>query len=466
MLLLLAAAASAGDLTAALRRVDRDAARRLLSLAQRAESDGQRAAAALLFARVVELEPREAAARVRLGYRLVRDGWQRAPEQEAEVKARTDADAPRAELFKKQWTDVEERRTREIIEACVKEGTPEERLAVLSPMLDTLPDCAELRTALGHVRVGDLWVVPELAPAARMLPLRLQAWRGHAEDPVAVERSAFVLRLPGLDVHLALLAADGCDVASAPDLGSAPAEAVARVRGFVRFLLGQDAELWTPPPVAFLGAEPYGAVVRALHKDEKEFVLYHRFENYEHRDFYAIRVHGEADAKERYAHGAGYLTMYGLVAKGDERAHAWLLEGFGYLVSLELFDAGNLSYASIDESQAKASGAPAAPATRTRAACLAWVHGELRAGRGHPLEEIFSRSLNDLDLTASLQAWSFLRFLFLYDPDGAKRFPAALRDAEGATQVERTRAALSAAFGKDRAELERLWQLFPAPGAP
>ncbi len=463
-LLLLALPADAGDLPAALRRADRDAARRILSLAQRAESDGQRAVAAALFARVIELEPREASARVRLGYKLVLDGWQRAPEQEAEVKGRTDADAARARQLRSQWAQVEERRTKEIIEACAKEGTPEERRRILGPMLEKAPDRVDLHEALGHVRVGAHWVVPELAAAARLLPLRQQAWRSHAKDPVAVEPSAFALALPGAQAPLRFRRAAGCEVASAPDLGDAPAEVVARVRAFLRFLLGEEAELWTPPPLVFLGAKEYEATVRALHPKEEEFALYHRYENYEHRDFYAIRVYGEADAKERYAHGAGYMTMYGLASKGDERAHAWLLEGFGYLVSLELFDAGNLSYASISESQAKARGGAAPPAARTRDACLAWVEGEMRAGRGDTLEEIFAKSLNDLDLCASLQACSFLRFLFLYDPEAAKRFPAALRDAKGGTQVERTNAALAAAFGKGVADLDALWRAFPRSG--
>jgi len=461
VLLLLVATAGAGDLPAALRRADRDAARRILSVAQRAESDGQRATAALLFARVIDLEPREASARVRLGYRLLRGEWQRSAEQEAEVKARTDADAARAEQFKKQWAQLEEAYTTEIIALCAKQGTPEERERILVPMLETMPDRTDLHEALGHVHVGGHWVIPELATAGRLLPLRLQAWRSHAEDPIAVEKSTLVLKLPGHEAPLPLLVADGCDVASAPDLGSVAAETVGRVRGFLHFLLGADAPLWTPPPLAFLGPKEYEALVRALHPKEEEFALYSKFENYERRDFYAIRFYGEADAKERYAHGAGYLTMYGLAAKGDERAHAWLLEGFGYLVSLELFDAGNISYSSISESQGKTGGASGAPAARTRAACLAWIGAELRAGRGYTLADLFAKSLNDLDLRASLEAYAFLRFLFLYDPEGAMRLPSALRDAKEATQVERTLAALQAAFGKDCAELERLWLLFP-----
>ena len=459
LLLLLSAAAHGGDLGASLRRADRDAGRRLLSVAQKADADGQRATAAPLYARVIELEPKDAAARVKVGFRLVRGVWERAPEQEAEVKARSDADPARAKEFRDQAARLEEERTKEIIRICVKEGSPEERHAVLAPMLEEMPSRADLHEALGHVRVGEHWVSPELAPALRLMPLRLQAWRNHAKDPVAVEPSACTLPLPGSASPLAFQRADGCEVASAPDLGSAPAEAVARVRGFLRFLLGEQSAPWTPPPLLFLGAAEYEAMVRVLHPRDDEFALYHRFENYEHRDFYAIRVYGAANAAERYAHGAGYLTMYGLVAKGDERAHAWLLEGFGYLVSLELFDAGNVSHASIDETKAKTAGAMP-PGERTRAACLAWLREEMRGGRGGPLAEVCAKSLNDLDFRASLQAYSFLRFLFIIDPEAAKGFPAALRDAKGDSQPDRVDHALRAAFGRGLSDLEPLWRLF------
>jgi hypothetical protein len=411
----------------------------------------------VLFNRVVDLEPGDAAARVRLGFKLVRGSWERAPEREAEVKARKDEDAAAAAAFRDQGARIEEARTNEIIRLCVKLGTPPERDAVLLPMLERMPGRADLHEALGHVRVGDRWVSPELVPAVKMMPLRLQAWRNHAKDPVAAEPSPFAMAPPGL-AALAFRRADGCEVASAPDLGSAGAEAVARVRGFLRFLLG-DAPLWTPPPLLFLGPAEYEALVRALHPEDKDFALYHAFENYEDRDFYAIRVYGQANAEERYAHGAGYLTMYGLVARGDERAHAWLLEGMGYLVSLELFDAGSLSYRSITESNAKSGGA-LGPAERTRAACLAWVRDEMRAGRAHALADVCGRSLNELDLLSSLEAYSFLRFLLILDPDAAKRFPAALRDAKGETQASRVDAALREAFGQGLDDLEPLWRLF------
>lgn len=459
LLLLLSVAAHGGDLAASLRRTDRDSARRLLALAQKADADGQRALAVALFERSLELEPVQAAARVKLGFHLVGNAWQRTPEDEAEVKARADADAARAEEFRRQAARLEEDRTKEIIRLCVKEGTPEEREKVLAPMLEQMPSRADLHEALGHVRVGEHWVSPELVPAVQLMPLRLQAWRNHAKDPVVVEPSGFTLALPGAQAPLAFRSADGCEVASAPDLGPAPAEAVARVRSFLRFLLGEEAELWTPPPLLFLGAAEYEATVRALHPKDDQFALYHAYENYEHRDFYAIRTYGEANAAERYAHGAGYLTMYGLVAKGDERAHAWLLEGFGYLVSLELFDAGNLTYASIDESKAKTQAA-APPAERTRAACLAWVREEIRGGRGQPLAEIFRKSLNDLDLCASLEACSFLRFLLILDPEASKRLPSALREAKGDDQAARVDAGLRASFGKGIADLEPLWRLF------
>jgi hypothetical protein len=152
--------------------------------------------------------------------------------------------------------------------------------------------------------------------------------------------------------------------------------------------------------------------------------------------------------------------MFRLAANGDEHAHAWLLEGSGYLVSLELFDAGNLSFASIDESKAKTQDARPPPAERTRAACLDWVRGEVRAGAGYSLEAICAKSLNELDLCASLEAYSFVRFLFIFDPEAAKKLPETLRVAKGATQVERVDVALRESFGKSLADLEPLWRSF------
>jgi len=461
ILLLLAVSARAADLATLLRMTDRDAARRVLELAATATVHGQHAVAAELFARLLELQPNSAAARSSLGYRKVGGEWQRTPEQEAEVKARTDSDPGMVEAFRREAAAIEERRIREIVRLCTTRATLEERRPFLLPLLERMPDRADVHEALGHVKVGGSWVPPELAPAAQLMPLRLQAWRNYERDPVKVGPSAFSLRLPGVTEALTFRRADGCEVASAPDLGAAPAEAVARVRGFLRFLLGDEAAIWTPPPLVFLGPEPYAALVRALHPDEKEFALYAAYENYQHKDFYAIRVYGAGNAAERYAHGAGYLTMCGLVAKEDANVHAWLLEGFGYLVSLEVFDAGNLSFSSIDESKAKERGAAAPPGERTRAHCLAWVNEEMRAGRGYPLAGICAKSLNELDLCASLEAYSFVRFLFLLDPEAARKFPAALRDAKGPTRADQVDHALKDSFGRDLNELESLWHAFP-----
>jgi hypothetical protein len=458
---MLSVAALAGDLAPALRNTDRESARKLFAVAQKADADGQRATAARLFERVVELDPSGAAARLKLGYRQSGADWQRAPAQEAEVKERADSDGARAEAARREADAIEDARVKEIVRLCTTRATMEERRPILLPLLERMPDRADVHEALGDVNVGGEWVPAELAPAAKLMPLRLQAWRNFSEDPVALQPSEFSLKLPGAEAPLAFQKADGCDVASLPGLGEAPAQAVARVRGFLRFLLGDKASIWTPPPLVFLGADPYQAMVKALHPDEKAFQLYHAYENYEHEDFYAIRVYDVANAAERYAHGAGYLTMYGLVANGDTAAHAWLLEGFGYLASLEVFDTGNISFSSIDETKAKRAGAQPPPAERTRAACLAWVRGEVKGGRGAPIADVCGRSLNDLDLCASLEAYSFVRFLFLYDPDAARKFALGLRDAKGDTQAARVDAALRASFGRGLDELERLWLAFP-----
>lgn len=455
LLLLALAGAAAGqalDLAGIVRKADRQHARKLVKWARDAAAAGLPATARRALGMALEEDAECAEARTVLAA------------LPADAK---DADAALAQEYGRMLALLEEERVRETIRLCTKYGTPEERRPILLPLLERMPRRADLHEALGHARIGDsgVYVRPELVPMARMLPWRLQAWRNFADDPAPVERAAFRLDVPGLAGPLAFYATPGGPVASLPDLGAAPAQAVVRTRGFLRFLLGEDAALWTPPALLFLGADEYGALVRALHPDEEAFTLYSSYGNYEHRDFYAIRVWGAGNAAERYAHGAGYLTLYALAVPGqdgerDTRAHAWLLEGFGYLASLELFDQGNVSFVSLEESQRKRPWTRPAPANRTAAACRAWVREQVLAGNASPLRDVCARSLNDLDLCASLQAYTFLRFLFLYDPDGARRLPAALRAERAGPQAERVDRALKVALGKGLADLEPLWRAF------
>ena len=81
-------------------------------------------------------------------------------------------------------------------------------------------------------------------------------------------------------------------------------------------------------------------------------------------------------------------------------------------------------------------------------------------GRAYPLREVCSKSLNNLDFCASMQAYTFVRFLYLYDPARVRRLPRALRAQAAGPQADRADRALREVFGKGLAELECFWRAF------
>lgn len=467
----LALAASVGadplDLAGLVRKVERRTVQNLLLLAKYAEQEDLRATARRIHERVLEFDGDHRIARARLGFRRVDGAWRREDAVAKEVAARKDGDAALGRKQYALWQRAEEKHLAEVVRVCVTYGTLEQRRPILEPLLARLPRRADLHEALGHVRIGDNYARPGMVEMVKLMPWRLQIWHNGATGPVTVTRSDFARRIPGLADDLVYYRAEACDVASSLAAGEEIAVAVARTQAFLRLLLGDHAPRWQPSPVLFLQPKPYAALVGALHRDPDAFKLYSRFENYEHRDFYAIRVYAVGDAAERYAHGAGYHTMFQLAvppapaARGkDTRCYAWLLEGFGYLVSLEMFDRAHVSFVSIEETAPKRVYTRAAPATRTRANCLAWLREQIMAGRAYPLREVCAKSLNNLDFCASMQAYSFLRFLFLYDPAAAKRLPLALRAQTAGPQADRADRALRQVFQKGLADLERFWRAF------
>jgi hypothetical protein len=462
------AAAQALDLASIVRKVEKRTVQNLLLLAKYAEQEDLQATARRIHERVLELDPDSRIARARLGFRRVGGEWRREDAVAQEVAARKDGDPALGKQQQAAWQRVEERHLEEVVRVCVKYGTLEQRRPILEPLLARLPRRADLHEALGHVKVGDNYARPGMVEMVKLMPWRLQIWHARATLPVPVTRSDFACRVPGLPDDLVFFRAAESEVASTLEAGREVAVAVARTQAFLRLLLGDDAPRWRPSPVLFLQVKPYAALVRALHPDPAARKLYGRFANYEHEDFYAIRVYKLLDAAERYAHGAGYHTMFRLAtppAPGadtgrDTRCYAWLLEGFGYLVSLELFDQAHLSFVSIEETATKRPYTRPPPARRTRANCLAWLREQILAGRAYPLREVCSKSLNNLDFCASMQAYTFLRFLFLYDPAEARRLPLALRAQAGGPQAERADRALREVFGSGLADLERFWRAF------
>ncbi len=447
------------DLPGMVRKVEKRTVQNLLLLAKYAGQEELHATARRIHERVLEMDADNRIARARLGFRRVEGAWVREAEVAREVAARKDADAALGEKQQAAWQRAEDKHVSEIVRVCVKYGTLEQRRPILEPLLARRPRRADLHEALGHVKVGANWARPGMVEMVKLMPWRLQVWHNRATDPVTVARSDFARKIPGLPDDLAYYRAEGSDVASTLAAGKEIAVAVARTQAFLRLLLGDAAPRWQPSPVLFLEPKPYAALVRALHPDPAAFKLYSRFENYEHRDFFAIRVYQVGDAAERYAHGAGYYTMFRAAAH-DTRCHAWLLEGFGYLVSLEMFDRAHLSFVSIEETATKRAYTRPPPAQRTRANCLAWLREQMIAGHAYPLREVCSKSLNNLDFCASMQAYTFLRFLFLYEPAKAQHLPAALRAQAGGSQADRADRALREVLGRGLAELERFWRAF------
>ena len=84
----------------------------------------------------------------------------------------------------------------------------------------------------------------------------------------------------------------------------------------------------------------------------------------------------------------------------------------------------------------------------------------MQAGRAYTLRDVCARSLNNLDFCASMQAYSFVRFLTLFDLEAMKRLSDALEKQEGGAQVRRTDVALRVTFGKGIDQLAPLWRAF------
>ena len=460
LVVVLAAGAVAGEprLEKIVAQAERRSLRKLLTLAGNAELAKLHATARVVRERVLQLDPDQRKARKLLGYTGGRGKWRRPLEVAAEIAKRKDADSRFVKQYRKHLALLEEERLEEIVRVCRKYGEPQEKRRVLLPLLARMPRRADMHEVLGHEKIGDDYVRPGLVKMVRALPRRLAVWRRCAQDPVKVAKSDFSMEVPGIEKQPVFFRMMG-DREVASTVGKVVVESAARTQALLELLL--DGRTWSPSPVLFLGAAEYKLMVRSLHEEDSAFKLYLKYDNYEHADFYAIRAFGAEAAAERYAHGAGHLTMYGTaVPRKSPRSYAWLREGFGYLVSFELFDRGYISYVSIYASSGKRKFTRPVPAKKTRVACLEWMREQMLKGRAYPLREVLAMSMNSLDFCASMQAYSFVRFLFLYDPATARRLPAALKSEESGPQLKRVDAALRATLNKSLDELARLWRAF------
>jgi hypothetical protein len=300
------------------------------------------------------------------------------------------------------------------------------------------------------------------------MPLRLRAWQLCREARAEVAAGGEPPFAAGLEPPVLLWrAAGGRRLAMrypAERAREIAAESEA-THALLAHLLGPDAYQWEPKLLYLLDGEAYGRLVEERVSDPEA-----RAEQMRYLAYYDDRVVAfladEREASGRYAHGVALLTLMvsaspareGGQTQADREMFAWFKEGLAILLSVELFDQAKTFTASLEESMAKVRDAP--PDGRTREGCLAFVRERLLQGGALPLRDLLARSLNGLDALASLEAYSFVRFVFLFDPDGARRLPAALAASTAASPLERSEEALRASLGKGLDELEPLWRAF------
>ncbi len=444
--------------------LDRSYAGRFLALALAAEKEGQEATARRLFERILDLDGDHGIARGRLAFSRRGAGWTRSSLEEAALQGRSDRDPARVEEFRDRRRVLEEARANELARLALRTASPDERAEVLVGLLAFAPRAEEVHRALGHERIGEAWVRTELSAMARAMPRRLAAWadcRGATET----RRTGETLAFAGLTPGRAILAVGDRRVASGLPRGEGAslASLTEASHRLLRLLFGDEAPRCDPSPVYFLDANQYRAFVHSRHPEHAIRTRKLRFSTYRARDCCAFRAPPQ-DAIDLYAHSVGFWTVEALLAtsekgtQADDDAHSWFKEGLGLLLTLELFDTARSWFTSRTESTGKAQPTLPLPEERTVRNCLRYLEGQLYDGALPSLREIWANSLNNLDRVRAIVAWSFLRFLALFDPDGFRRFPESLRAPAPGPPVERAERALAAAFGRPAEELERLWR--------
>jgi hypothetical protein len=216
--------------------------------------------------------------------------------------------------------------------------------------------------------------------------------------------------------------------------------------------------------VIWLTAPHFEAFVKSRHADPEEQKRRLRADNYRFETF-ALRTM-EANANDIYAHNVAFFTVQDLSAplllgdrkKRDLGVYAWWKEGFGYFVTLELWDTATSSFVSYAESHAKSKATLPPLAVKNTRTLVDWMRELVVRREGHTIEEVVAKSLNGLDFVASIQAATFVRFLALFDPAAFQALPGALRAREQGAQAERVDAALQSAYGKGLDELAALWR--------
>ena len=464
-MLLLATAAVAKDpkpLDEVLASIDKRTASRLIGSAGKAARLKQHATARRICERALQLDPENAGALTMLGYRRTRDGWERSREKQGVINTRKDADASKIAKARKDLVKAEEWRAREIARACVKQGAVEDERELLLSLLDRTPRVKEVHAALGHEKIGKRWVRPELAKVARSMDARIAAWRACGEIPRApkpLAKGYSMLRLQGpLDEY----PFEGYSVMSY-GLGGKPGDYAAMTTCVYRFLaltLGGDKELAKDRRICFLDQNSYWKNICGIESSKEARKARYRYICHVYQGTRTFSVSGLVQARDYHGHSIVFYTLSDLLSRKDGGKFYWFKEGLSYLATLEMVGTADLHMVSSRGTGEKVRYTLPAPEEQIAKFVGPWLRANLEDGLCLPLADLCNTGINQLDFLASIQAYSFVRFLALWDAEAFKKFPAALQAAGGKNDRERTEAALKAVYGKGYRELEPLWRAF------
>jgi len=461
--------AVAGDeLEKRLAQADVRVSRRLVSLALRADKAKQQASARRLFERVLVLDPNNGIARGKLGFKKKSGSWERPSAVAVEVFNRKDSDVTRVAKFREERKKLEALRSKDYLKIAEKYGTPKTARTHLLALLAFDPHNPAIHNALGHEKIGDVFVRPELTDFVRAMPQRLAKWKACAEPVEAVKTGRSVM-FPGMKFARSILKVGDREVASNLKLSQAIyiARRTESPHALLRVLFGDEAWGYDRPTVYFLNIAGYKDFIHWRLKSASARTAALRYSTYERKELLLVRMKSTLNkALDLYGHTVAFRTVGGLVSpmkadgKRDRNRYSWLKEALGVFVTLELLDSASSWFTSSAESTGKAAPSLPLPTTRSRDVCLAYIREQLYDGTLPPMREVLGSSLNNLDRFRAIYAWTFVRFLALYDPVGFRAFPAALREETEGAQADRTLRALEKSFGKKADELLRLCRAY------
>ena len=447
--------------------VDKETARRMVRLARDAEKGEQKAAFREILLRAVELQPENSKARSGLLFTKDKESgkWVQKLDDLVAVSGWVDADPAEGSKFLEDLHEMECWRSRRYVRLWLKQTPAKRDREVLEALLLRTPRESTVHEALGHPKIGDLYVRPELTSIVRGRRTIETRWRACRKQKVEATPATELFPVAGIPNELATISAGEQEFVST--LGEEETVRIAvearRSYGFIAQLLGTKAKPWAPYRFCLLDSIGYRRMIYALHDDPDEQASRLNFSSYDHEDYLALQADSVEKAFDTVSHTVAYKTMQLAIApgKGDDRdlePYAFLKEGFGYFVSLAMYDTATTWFHSGTESAQKVTALSPPPEVKTTATLTKWLQGKARTRELLPMAQVFGRSLNNLDFLASMQAWSFLKFLALRNPAAFRNFPLFLQEKEEGSWPDRVTESLKQAFDTPAADLEEQWR--------